>query len=55
MMGVFIGMSYPRCIFSAQMILGVSKNADRMIEEVRRQFREIPGLMEGLEGGSGVR
>jgi K(+)-stimulated pyrophosphate-energized sodium pump len=46
MMGVFIGMSIP-VIFSAMIILGVSKNAFRMIEEIRRQFREIPGLMEG--------
>ena len=46
MMGVFIGMSIP-IIFSAMIILGVSKNAYRMIEEVRRQFEEIPGLMEG--------
>jgi K(+)-stimulated pyrophosphate-energized sodium pump len=46
MMGVFIGMAIP-IIFSAMIILGVSKNAFRMIEEVRRQFREIPGLMEG--------
>jgi K(+)-stimulated pyrophosphate-energized sodium pump len=46
MMGVFIGMSVP-IIFSAMIILGVSKNAYRMIEEVRRQFKEIPGLMEG--------
>jgi K(+)-stimulated pyrophosphate-energized sodium pump len=28
-------------------MLGVSKNAYRMIEEIRRQFDEIPGLMEG--------
>ncbi|UCH56641.1 MAG: sodium-translocating pyrophosphatase [Candidatus Bathyarchaeota archaeon] len=46
MLGVFIGMSIP-VIFSAMTILGVSKNAHRMIEEIRRQFREIPGLMEG--------
>ena len=46
MMGVFIGMSIP-VIFSAMIILGVSKNAYRMIEEVRRQFAEIPGLLEG--------
>ena len=46
MMGVFIGMAVP-IIFSAMIILGVSKNAFRMIEEIRRQFREIPGLMEG--------
>ena len=46
MMGIFIGMSIP-VIFSAMLILGVSKNAYRMIEEIRRQFKEIPGLMEG--------
>ncbi|WP_455364940.1 sodium-translocating pyrophosphatase [[Eubacterium] cellulosolvens] len=46
MMGVFVGMAIP-IIFSAMIILGVSKNAFRMIEEIRRQFREIPGLMEG--------
>ena len=47
MMGVFIGMAIP-ILFSAMIILGVSKNAFRMIEEIRRQFREIPGLMEGI-------
>jgi len=31
-------------------MLGVGKNAFRMIEEIRRQFREIPGLKEGKEG-----
>jgi len=46
MMGVFIGMAIP-IVFSAMIILAVSKNAYRMIEEIRRQFREIPGLMEG--------
>jgi K(+)-stimulated pyrophosphate-energized sodium pump len=46
MMGVFIGMAVP-VVFSARVILAVSKNAFRMIEEIYRQFREIPGLMEG--------
>jgi len=46
MMGVFIGMSIP-VIFSAMIMLGVSKNAYRMIEEIRRQFDEIPGLLAG--------
>jgi K(+)-stimulated pyrophosphate-energized sodium pump len=46
MMGIFIGMSIP-VIFSAMIMLGVSKNAYAMIEEIRRQFDEIPGLMEG--------
>jgi K(+)-stimulated pyrophosphate-energized sodium pump len=45
-MGIFIGMAIP-VIFSAMIILGVSKNAFRMINEVRRQFKEIPGLLEG--------
>ncbi|MGI6071713.1 MAG: sodium-translocating pyrophosphatase [Lachnospiraceae bacterium] len=34
-------------IFSALTISSVSKAANNMIEEVRRQFREIPGLLEG--------
>jgi len=49
LLGVFIGLAVP-AVFSAQLMLGVSKNAFRMIEEVRRQFREIPGLREGREG-----
>ncbi|RJS89044.1 sodium-translocating pyrophosphatase [Candidatus Bathyarchaeota archaeon] len=44
--GAFIGAFIPP-LFSAMLILGVGRNAFRMIEEVRRQFREIPGLMEG--------
>jgi K(+)-stimulated pyrophosphate-energized sodium pump len=34
-------------LFCALVILAVSRNAFRMVEEVRRQFREIPGLMKG--------
>ncbi len=34
-------------IFSALTMSSVSKAANKMIEEVRRQFREIPGLLEG--------
>ncbi len=44
--GVFIGAMMPP-VFSALLILAVGKNGHRMVEEVRRQFREIPGLMEG--------
>jgi len=44
--GVFLGAMTPPFL-SALLILGVQKNAARMIEEVRRQFKEIPGLMEG--------
>ena len=34
-------------LFSAMTILSVSRNAFKMVEEIRRQFREIPGLIEG--------
>jgi K(+)-stimulated pyrophosphate-energized sodium pump len=49
MLGALIGVAMP-AVFSAQLMLGVGRNAFRMIEEVRRQFREIPGLREGAEG-----
>jgi K(+)-stimulated pyrophosphate-energized sodium pump len=44
--GALIGISIPP-LFSALVILGVGKNAFRMVNEVRRQFREIPGLIKG--------
>lgn len=44
--GVFLGAASPP-LFSALTMLSVTKNAYRMIEEIRRQFREIPGIMEG--------
>jgi len=44
--GIFIGAIMPP-ILSALLILSVEKNAFVMIEEVRRQFREIKGLMKG--------
>jgi K(+)-stimulated pyrophosphate-energized sodium pump len=47
--GALIGISMPP-LFSAMVMLGVGNNAFRMIEEIRRQFREIPGLKEGKEG-----
>ena len=34
-------------IFSSQAIRAVNKTAMKMIDEIRRQFREIPGIMEG--------
>lgn len=44
--GMFIGGAIPY-LFSALAINGVGKTASLMIEEVRRQFKEIPGLKEG--------
>lgn len=44
--GLFIGGMMPP-LLSALLILAVGRNAERMINEIRRQFREIPGLMEG--------
>ncbi len=44
--GLMIGAVLPY-VFSAQTMLAVSKAAGEIVEEVRRQFREIPGLMEG--------
>ncbi|HOJ87864.1 MAG TPA: sodium-translocating pyrophosphatase [Pseudothermotoga sp.] len=44
--GIFIGAMMPP-LLSALLILAVGRNSERMVEEVRRQFREIPGLIEG--------
>ena len=46
--GLFVGgmLSF---LFAALTIDSVSKAANKMIEEVRRQFREKPGIMEGTD------
>lgn len=44
--GLMIGAVLP-FLFSAQTMLAVGKAAQMIVLEVRRQFREIPGLMEG--------
>ena len=44
--GLFIGGMLP-FLFSAMTMQSVSKAAYQMIEEVRRQFKTMPGIMEG--------
>ena len=48
MAGLLIGgmLSF---LFSALTISSVSRAANKMIDEVRRQFRETPGIMEGTQ------
>ena len=46
--GLFIGAMLP-FLFSAFTMSSVSKAAFSMISEVRRQFREKPGIMQGTE------
>ena len=47
--GVLIGAAIP-AVFSAMLILGVDKNAQRMVAEIHRQFNTILGLREGKPG-----
>ncbi|RJR31134.1 sodium-translocating pyrophosphatase [Candidatus Parcubacteria bacterium] len=48
LIGLFIGGLLP-CIFSALTMKSVGKAAFDMVQEVRRQFREIAGIMQGTE------
>jgi K(+)-stimulated pyrophosphate-energized sodium pump len=44
--GLIIGVAIP-AVFSAMLMLGVDKNAQRMVSEIHRQFDTIEGLKEG--------
>ncbi|MDO5695244.1 MAG: sodium-translocating pyrophosphatase [Eubacteriales bacterium] len=44
--GLFVGGMLP-FLFSAMTMDSVGKAANQMIQEVRRQFREIPGILDG--------
>ena len=48
-LGLFLGGMFP-FLFAAMTINAVGRAAFKMIEEVRRQFNEIPGLREGKDG-----
>jgi K(+)-stimulated pyrophosphate-energized sodium pump len=47
--GLLIGAAVP-AVFSALLMLGVNRNAQRMVAEIHRQWKEIPGLAENKEG-----
>ncbi len=47
--GLLVGAAIP-AVFSAMLMLGVDRNAQRMVAEIHRQFNEIAGLKEGKEG-----
>ncbi len=46
LVGAIVGAALP-FMFSGMLIEAVAKAAQKMVEEVRRQFREIKGLLEG--------
>jgi K(+)-stimulated pyrophosphate-energized sodium pump len=46
--GLLVGGLIPFFVTS-QLIAGVSRSASKMVDEVRRQFKEKPGIMAGTE------
>ena len=46
LVGAILGAALP-FLFSGMLINAVSASAEKMVDEVRRQFREIPGILEG--------
>jgi K(+)-stimulated pyrophosphate-energized sodium pump len=49
LMGLLFGAILP-CLVGASTMTAVGRAAGAIVEEIRRQFREIPGLLEGKEG-----
>ena len=45
---MFLGAMIPY-VFSALLISGVSDTADKMIHEIRRQFKKFPGILKGTQ------
>jgi K(+)-stimulated pyrophosphate-energized sodium pump len=49
LMGLLFGSILP-CLVGAATMTAVGRAAGAIVEEIRRQFREIPGLLEGRPG-----